>query len=82
MGLQDKIVRAATIASEKRKTFFLDKLELENGVITERVHRANNIDYGKMNQPRKTVGILWSYKDKIKLLKSSKELKGSNIYVK
>ena len=82
MGLQEKIVRSCNNCKRKTKDIFLDKLELENGIITERAHTANNVDYGKMNQPRKIVGILRSYKNKIKLLKSSKELKGSSIYIK
>ena len=52
----------------KVKEIFMDKLELENDIITERAHRAKKSKYGKKDQPRTIVCKLLSHKDKVKVL--------------
>ena len=59
----------------------MDKLELENDIIIERVHRAKKSKFGKKDQPRTTACKLLSYKDKVKVLQNCKKLKGSHIYI-
>ena len=65
----------------KVKEIIIDKLELENDIITERAHRAKKSKYGKKDQPRTIVCKLLSYKDKVKVLQNCKKLKGSHIYI-
>ena len=67
---------------QKVKEIFMDKLELENDIIIERVHRAKKSKYDKKNQLPTVVSKLLSYKDKVKVLRNCKKLKGSHMYIK
>ena len=63
------------------KEIFIDKLELENDITTERDCRIKKSKYGKKDQPRRILCKLLSYKDKVKVLQNCKKVKGSRIYI-
>ena len=63
------------------KEIFIDKLEQENDITTERDRRTKKSKYGKKDQPRRILCKLLSYKDKVKVLQNCKKVKGSRIYI-
>ena len=50
----------------------MDKLELENDIITKRAHRAKKSKYGKKDQPRTMCVNYWVTKTKLKYCKTVK----------
>ena len=70
---------------EKVLDIFTNQLGIEKNVQIERVHRTgkkgSKHSYEKTRKPRTIVLKLNSYKGKIKILKESKKLKGTNIYI-
>ena len=70
---------------EKVLDIFTNQLGIEKNVQIERAHRTgkkgSKHSHEKTSKPRTTVLKLNSYKDKTKILKESKKLKGTNIYI-
>ncbi|XP_047141306.1 uncharacterized protein LOC124816244 [Hydra vulgaris] len=66
-----------TQTEEKVKIF----LEKNLGLLGSDIERAHRTGIKKDNRTRSIVMKLKSYKDKIKILKETNRLKGSNIYV-
>lgn len=63
----------------KVKSLLKESLELdEKNIIIERAHRTGKSKNGK---PKQIVAKLLNYKDKETILKSSRKLKGSGIYI-
>ena len=64
---------------------FTNQLGIEKNVQIERAHqtgkKGSKHSHEKTRKPRTIVLKLNSYKDKIKILKESKKLKGTNIYI-
>ena len=70
---------------EKVLDIFTNQLGIEKNVQIKRAHRTgkkgSKHSHEKTRKPR-TIVLKWnSYKDKIKILKESKKLKGTNIYI-
>ena len=59
----------------------MDKLELEDNIVIERVHTAKNSKYCRKDQPSTIASKILSYKDKVKVLQNCKKLKDSHIYI-
>ena len=70
---------------EKVLEIFTNQLGIEKNVQIERAHRTgkkgSKHSHEKTSKPRAIVLKLNSYKDKIKILKECKKLKGTNIYI-
>ena len=65
----------------KGKETFMDKLELEMILLLKELIELKKGQYDKKDQLRTIVCKLLSYKDKFKVLRNCKKLKGSHIYI-
>ena len=63
---------------EKVKTLFKEKMEIEEDIEIQRIHRTGQRSYGK---PRTVIFNLLRFKDKARILKQGRNLKGSNIWI-
>lgn len=79
-GIKEDRGESWDITEKKVKDMFQDKLGLDsNSIVIERAHRTGKPRNGK---PKQIVAKLLSYKDKEKVIKSSKKLKGTGIFIK
>ena len=66
---------------EYLETLFKDKLGIEENIIIERAHRTKSSSEGRRSKPRTIFCKFHNYKDKVKVLKNAKKLKGTNISI-
>ena len=62
-------------------TIFKESLGIEEEVVIERAHRVKTVKSKKANTPRTIVCRILNYKDKVKILRNAKKLKGKNIFI-
>ena len=63
-------------------TLFKESLGIEEEVVVERAHRVKTDKNKKGNPPRTIICRILNYKDKVKILRNAKKLKGKNIFKK
>ena len=63
-------------------TLFKENLGIEKEVVIERVHRVKTNKNRKRNTSSTIVSRILNYKDKVKILRNAKKLKGKNIFLK
>ena len=62
-------------------THFKESLCIEEKVVVERANRVKKAKSKKGNTPRTIVCRILNYKDKVKILRNAKKLKGKNIFI-
>ena len=66
---------------EKIKNIIKEKLEIEDDIEIERIHRTGRYNRTKRDKPRTIIFKLLRYKDKTKILRNGRKLKGTNIWI-
>ena len=62
-------------------TLFKESLGIEEKVVIERAHRVRADKSKKGNTPRTIVCRILNYKEKVKILRNAKKLKGKSIFI-
>ncbi|XP_065645515.1 uncharacterized protein LOC136075987 [Hydra vulgaris] len=78
-GLKDSPGESWSDCEKSVKKIFTNNLKISTEIIAERAHRVGS--YKEDKTPRTIVVKLLNYQDKIKILSSLKNLKGSGIYI-
>ena len=60
---------------------FKESLDIDEEVVIERPNRVKTVRNKKGNTPKKVVCKIINYKDKVKILRNSRKLKGKNIFI-
>ena len=62
-------------------TIFKQSLDIQEQVVIERSRKGKTDKNNRSNTTRKVVWRILSYKDKVKILRNAKKLKGRNIFI-
>ena len=81
-GIKERPRETCDDCEKQLDTHFKERLGIQKEVVNERAHRVKKKKKKKVNATKSVVCRILSHKDKVKILRNAKKLKGENIFIK